>query len=459
MQGLMRALLRPAVTPAVCAVVASALCRSNECEPPNGQMCLLGSEAALNAPLPSLEHAKEVPIVGGHAGLLSSDGLVYKPLPAGKRGEAELRFYATMFSPERYHSPPATLMPRFAGLHLEPARPGAKDGSTFLRLEDVTAPYVRPCIMDIKIGVQAWDEDATPAKIAKEACKYPTQQLVGFRLTGMRVWDHSRGMSSHALAPEQLLASTNGGYREHGRAFGYRLTQSALGSAFREFLFDGTRVRSELLPPFLDKLLLIREWFAAQDEFRFYGSSLLFVYEGDPAAAAVAAPPESQHSHRQMRDGDSTTGTAAPVTSATVAPRVDVRMIDFAHVFPIVSSVLALPKRADGQSASPDRPVTTEDRDSGYLLGLDSIIRYMLVLLTEHDAVAAEKYQRKWLEQQASMRTPLMIRGHHFHHVNSDGDQAALEWEPGAADAAAAALAGGAATASLHALAKTAIAP
>lgn len=475
---------RHIISSGVCAAAAATLYRSHEAQLHNAPQQDLLSDSASQRSLSALKNAKEVPIVGGHAGLLASDGLVYKPLPAGKRGEAELRFYADVFAPDRQDRPPATLMPRFAGLHIEPAAAGDA-GRTFLRLEDVTAPFVRPCIMDIKMGVQAWDEDATAAKIAKEACKYPTQQLVGFRLTGMRVWDWTRGIDSHALAPPQPLSSTNGGYREHGRAFGYRLTQSALGTAFREYLFDGTRVRAELLPPFIEKLLAVRGWFAGQGEFRFYGSSLLFVYEGDPAAAAAAAsgataPPAAASTAVAATTTLSPAAAAAATSSASNVspPAVDVRMIDFAHVFPIApapapapvdaaasaavhSTAASAPVSGAGAASSAGsgsalaRPITTEERDSGYLLGLDSIIHYMLALLAEHDAVAAAQYQQRWLQQQAVLPRPLMVRGHHFHHVHADGDAAALAFEPGAADAAAAAAAGGATSAAAHVLAKS----
>lgn len=494
MRHLLDSFRRSLISSGVCAAAAAVLHRSHEAQLLSGFEQEFQSKSALIESLSSLKDAKEVPIVGGHAGLLASDGLVYKPLPAGKRGEAELRFYADVFAPDRQDRPPASLMPRFAGLHVEPGASGDAAERTFLRLEDITAPFVRPCIMDIKMGVQAWDEDATPAKIAKEACKYPTQQLVGFRLTGMRVWDRTRGMASHALAPSQPLSGTSGGYREHGRAFGYRLTQSALGTAFREYLFDGTRVRSELLPPFLEKLLGVRAWFAGQGEFRFYGSSLLFVYEGDSSAAAAAAAADAPTA---AAGATCTSAAAAAVNTAPAAGRaqaassaanvsqataaasstqpspkpllptaaVDVRMIDFAHVFPIAaaaahSTASTLGSSAGAASASASsgsassRPVTTEDRDSGYLLGLDSIIHYLLVLLAEHDAPAAAHYQQRWLQQQAALPRPLMVRGHHFHHVHADGDAAALAFEPGAADAAAAALAGGATSAAAHVLAK-----
>ena len=164
---------------------------------------------------------------------------------------------------------------------------------------------------------QAWDEDAPPAKVEQERSKYPTQQVVGFRFTGMRVPQAGAAVGAAGAPPP---------VKERGRAYGYSLTEATLGRAFAEYLHDGARVRVELIPPFLERLRAIRAWFAAQSEFRFYGSSLLFLYDAAPAPGA--------------------------------APRVDVRMIDFAHVWPI----------QDGGG---------DARDVGYLLGLDRVIGYL----------------------------------------------------------------------------------
>ena len=168
----------------------------------------------------------------------------------------------------------------------------------------------------------------------QERSKYPTQAAVGLRFTGMRVWQPGHG--SH---------------KEHGRAFGYALSEATLHHALYEYLHDGERLRVELIPPLLQRVEAVREWFLSQAEFRFYGSSLLFVYEGDPVVADAAQPG----------------GTGA---GGDPAGRVDVRMIDFAHVWPI----------RDGPHG----------RDTGYLLGLDSLLRCLRHVATEHAALGGD---------------------------------------------------------------------
>lgn len=57
----------------------------------------------------------------------------------------------------------------------------------FLELEDITYPYKKPCIMDIKIGQVTFDPDAEESKKLKESIKCPSQKELGFRILGYRV--------------------------------------------------------------------------------------------------------------------------------------------------------------------------------------------------------------------------------------------------------------------------------
>ena len=58
---------------------------------------------------------------------------------------------------------------------------------TCLKLEDITCGFERPCIIDIKIGKRVWDDHALQDKIDREMKKYPCQEVIGFRIVGMRV--------------------------------------------------------------------------------------------------------------------------------------------------------------------------------------------------------------------------------------------------------------------------------
>lgn len=69
----------------------------------------------------------------------------------------------------------------------------------FLMLEDVTASYTRPAILDVKMGRITYDPVANEAKREKETIKYPPQRVLGFRLLGYRV-----GYTSYASCTQLL---------------------------------------------------------------------------------------------------------------------------------------------------------------------------------------------------------------------------------------------------------------
>lgn len=59
----------------------------------------------------------------------------------------------------------------------------------YLQLDDLTKDFRRPCVLDVKIGAQTWDPDASAEKIHCERNKYPPLSSLGFRLLGMKVFN------------------------------------------------------------------------------------------------------------------------------------------------------------------------------------------------------------------------------------------------------------------------------
>lgn len=57
----------------------------------------------------------------------------------------------------------------------------------YLKLEDVTRRFVRPCIMDVKIGRKSYDPFASQEKREEHIRKYPLMDEIGFLILGMRV--------------------------------------------------------------------------------------------------------------------------------------------------------------------------------------------------------------------------------------------------------------------------------
>ena len=269
-------------------------------------------------------HLTLSPSVGGHAGMLrdAARGLILKPLPPGDARAARERAFYEAAAP-----PLAAFLPRFHGVR-------AVRGLPHLALEDLAgAPFALPCVLDVKMGVRSWGEGASEEKAAREAAKWPPQARLGLRFTGMRVGRLGAGGAPEWRAWRARALPCGGG-------------DEAPVAALTDFLGGGAgdgSARLDVVPPLLEKLRALEAWFCAQREFRFYGSSLLLVYDGVEAGGGR---------------GDGGGAAVAP----RAPPAVQLRMIDFAHAC-----------RAE-EGAPPGC-------DAGYLVGLRTLARALRSLL------------------------------------------------------------------------------
>jgi inositol-hexakisphosphate 5-kinase len=158
--------------------------------------------------------------------------------------------------------------------------PSSAVANTVVVLEDVNYGYRFPCVMDVKIGLRHYDDDATTEKRMRhiEKAESTTTSTTGVRFIGL-----------------QSYKGTGFDFRDkyHGR----NLKEADLVPESRWFFSNDTRLRTDCLALTLAKLRAIADKMELQKHFQFYSSSLLLVYEGDVNAPA----------------------------------RVDVRLIDFAH--------------------------------------------------------------------------------------------------------------------------------
>lgn len=130
------------------------------------------------------------------------------------------------------------------------------------------------------------------------------------------------------------------------------------------FSLDG-KLCTDVVNTTLEKLLLIQKWFEKQKQFAFFASSVLIVYEGLPDKQNTQNGSKSSGTNDTpsadkdaKADDDVTKGSNEDVEKAN-KPSVDVRMIDFAHVFP------------------------TTAVDENYSYGLESLINYLRKLVKE----------------------------------------------------------------------------
>jgi len=206
----------------------------------------------------------------------------------GTRGICEEELYSDV---TEAHRNKRTDLPVFYDLyHLIPRYYGTQDivigkrkkVHKFLKLEDIICTYSQPCVMDIKIGRVSYDPSASQEKRVAELKKCPFQQECGFRILGYRI-----------TADDPNLTKTK------GREWGRDQNKETIDDAFIEFLNGRSKDTDRLAAEFLRRLHIVKEYFDNQRSLQFYASSLLFVYEGDTSKK----------------------------------PSVDLRMIDFSHVF------------------------------------------------------------------------------------------------------------------------------
>tara|TARA_R110002050_G_scaffold30397_1_gene77638 strand:- start:809 stop:1657 length:849 start_codon:yes stop_codon:yes gene_type:complete len=118
--------------------------------------------------------------VAGHGDLLRSHNLVFKPgLPT------EVQFYETardIISPE--------LLEFLPGYDGTVEREEGGEVRKYIALENITAGYRHPCVMDIKLGTRQHLDTMSASKIEESIakCKSSTSSALSLRVCGMKVY-------------------------------------------------------------------------------------------------------------------------------------------------------------------------------------------------------------------------------------------------------------------------------
>jgi len=141
-----------------------------------------------------------------------------------------------------------------------------------------------------------------------------TSEELGFRICGIRCyqpWTDS--------------------YVVKDKPWGTNVKADMMLTDLKIFLHNGNQIRYKIVKAMLPMLFEIREYFRNQTNFKFYGSSLLFVYDGANPNAKVL-----------------------------------VKMVDFAHT----------------------NFVKDEGRDESYICGIDNVIKFFEALVAEGETHA-----------------------------------------------------------------------
>ncbi|KAL9183207.1 hypothetical protein ACHAXT_004994 [Thalassiosira profunda] len=146
-----------------------------------------------------------------------------------------------------------------------------------LLLQNLTVPFRRPNIIDIKMGTQTYEPAAPLAKQRREAGKYPPQETFGFRIVGMRV---------HSAADDQCQC--------WDKSFGVGLkTSEEVVQALATFFCCGdsngsTSYTLYVLSGVIEQLAQLMQWFEEDNStLAFYASSILIVYDGSQPYATI----------------------------------------------------------------------------------------------------------------------------------------------------------------------------
>eukprot|EP00252_Welwitschia_mirabilis_P021387 TRINITY_DN5483_c0_g1_i1.p1 TRINITY_DN5483_c0_g1~~TRINITY_DN5483_c0_g1_i1.p1 ORF type:complete len:327 (+),score=59.21 TRINITY_DN5483_c0_g1_i1:143-1123(+) len=238
--------------------------------------------------------------------LIDKTGRFYKPLQDTQRGHQEVEFYQKFWSNDKICPKVQDFFPRFYGSTFLQASDG-EGNHEYAIIEDVTYKFKHPSVIDIKIGSRTWYPGVSKAYMEKCLLKdaETTSLLLGFRISGMQVYNRSR---------KEIWKAD----KKWCKSLTPATTQMALkrfvsSNPCSETNWDGCFASSIYDGPgnILSQLLVLKDWFEEQTVFHFNSASLLLCYEGEDDFSGSNGNSENEDS---------------------VKHQASVKLIDFAHV-------------------------------------------------------------------------------------------------------------------------------
>lgn len=179
----------------------------------------------------------------------------------------------------------------------------------FILMEDLTGRMKHPCVLDLKMGTRQYGMDATPAKkkSQRKKCDRTTSRTLGVRMCGMQVGGQTfRSLQYHlANIYLQVWNHKTRSYVTQDKYMGREVRSEEFPAVLASFLFDGERLLAYQIPVLLQKLYSLARIINRLNGYRFYGCSLLFIYDGDRESQEAFKSSTQEHPSSRSKRGES----------------------------------------------------------------------------------------------------------------------------------------------------------
>lgn len=206
------------------------------------------------------------------------------------------------------------------------------ENGKFLVMENLTKDFLKPSVMDLKMGTRMYSDFASESKMLSQKRKSSrtTSSSLGVRFCGSVKYE-----------------ARNNDFKRTDKYTGRTADLFTLTSLLQDFFsISGTgKILHYIIKCVIKELNRIKEILEHLDGFRLYSSSVLIIYD-----TIVDTDTEDDNPHELL----------CPLTSV---PKVRVKIIDFAN------------------SALPGDQVPHPGPDTGFLLGVQSLIKMLELLI------------------------------------------------------------------------------